>query len=88
MGKNDDEMGPFERGIFERADRDALGLADMFYSGARASGLAGDSGDADLAEQVAELREAVARVERKIDLIFGDAVVIGGRFVHTGKGAP
>jgi len=85
MSKND-EMGPFEREAFEGANREVLGLADMFYSGARASGLAGDSGDAALAEQVAELREAVARVERKLDLIFGDAVIINGRFVHIGKG--
>jgi len=36
------------------------------------------------AAQVATLQESIDRLERKIALIFGDAVVINGRFAHTG----
>lgn len=37
------------------------------------------------AEQVEQVREDIARLERKIDLIFGDHALIGGRFVQIGR---
>lgn len=39
-------------------------------------------------EQVEQVREDIARLERKIDLIFGDHVLVCGRFVRIGGMKP
>ena len=79
MKGNNQELFSFVREAFEKTSQELSECSCQLVP-------YGKTAEGATKNEFEELREAVARIERRLDLIFGDAVLINGRFVDVKNG--